>query len=333
MSGATSIKRRRAIQAIGLALTGGAGHLTALADTAWPKARSIDFIVPFAAGGPADVVARSIAEAIGPSLGQNVVVDNRTGAAGTIGVLQAKRAKADGYTLLQGTVSTHAINATYYPKLPYDPVKDFDPVALISSLPSALLVSQGLPVNSVAELVAYIKANPQTVSFASSGEGTSIHLLGLLFAEKIGVKIPHVAYKGSSAANVDVAAGHVTFMFDPLVSAKPLIEGKRLKALALASPVRSSAAPDLPTFAQAGMNGMDLMSWQAMFVPAGTPREVVLRLNTEVNRALGTPQLRQRLEQFGMEIKVGPPEALRDLMRNEIPRWGQLVKQAGIQAT
>lgn len=325
------LNRRQLVQAMSLPFAG--SSLMALANDAWPKAKAISYIVPFNAGGPADVVARSIAEVIGPAIGQSVVIDNRIGAAGTIGVLQAKRAKADGYTLLQGTVSTHAINVSYYPKLPYDPVKDFDPVALISVLPSALLVSESLPVGNVADLVAYIKANPQKVSFASSGEGTSIHLLGLLFAEKTGVKVPHVAYKGSSAANVDVAAGHVTFMFDPLVSARPLIEAKRLKALAIASPVRSAAAPELPTFSEIGMKGVDLMSWQAIFVPKGTPREIVVRLNTEINRALDTPHLRKRLEQFGMEIKAGSPEELRDLIRSEIPKWGQLVKRAGVQGS
>ena len=171
------------------------------------------------------------------------------------------------------------------------------------------------------------------MSFASSGEGTSIHLLGLLFAQKTGVKIPHVAYKGSSAANVDVAVGHVSFMFDPLASARPLIDARRLKALAIASPQRSAAAPELPTFSEIGMKGVELMSWQAVFAPAGTPREIIARLNAEINRALGTPELRQKLEQFGMEIKPGSPQQLRDLVLQEIPKWGQLVKQAGIQSS
>ncbi|WP_295532636.1 tripartite tricarboxylate transporter substrate binding protein [uncultured Pseudacidovorax sp.] len=324
-----TINRRQALQAgIALILPG-----VALAQAEWPAAKPITYVVPFTPGGSTDIVGRTLAQKLGESLKQSVVVDNRPGQAGGIGAAYVAKAAPDGYTLFGGTISTHAINASLYRKLPYDPVKDFEPVCLTARLPNVLIVNTQLGVNSVAELVALLKKDPSKRNFASSGAGTSTHLAGEMFADAIGVKLTHVPYKGTPPAMTDVAAGLVPFMFDQVTAALPLVQSGKLKLLAVTTGKRIALQPQLPTMIEAGLPGFEMSSWQAVYAPKGTPRPIVQRLNAEIVKALRQPDVKDKLEgQLAMEIVASSPEELRDFMAQEIPRWAELVKKSGATA-
>ncbi|WP_354683824.1 tripartite tricarboxylate transporter substrate binding protein [Cupriavidus necator] len=314
-----------------LALGIGAACAPAHAEDKWPS-RPITWVVPFAAGGSTDIVARTIGQEVSRALGQPVVVENRPGAAGAVGAGYVARARADGYTVFGGTISTHAINASLYKNLSYDPVKDFEPVSLVGYVPNVLMVNAELPVNNVQELIAYAKKQ-NGLSFASSGAGTSTHLAGELFADLIHVPMTHVPYKGSPQAVQDVAGGLVPFLFDQLTAGEAMIKAGKLRALAVTSPKRSALLPKVPTMAEAGVSGFEMVSWQALYAPRGTPKEVVQRLNAEVVRALKQPAVQQRLtQQLGMEIVGSTPGELSALMDKEIPRWAALVKKSGARA-
>ncbi|KWR91455.1 Bug family tripartite tricarboxylate transporter substrate binding protein [Cupriavidus sp. IDO] len=311
-----------------LALGIGAVCAPAHAGDKWPS-RPITWVVPFAAGGSTDIVARTIGQEVSRALGQPVVVENRPGAAGAVGAAYVARAKADGYTLFGGTISTHAINASLYKNLSYDPVKDFEPVSLVGYVPNVLMVNADLPVNNVQELIAYAKKK-NGLGFASSGAGTSTHLAGELFADLIHVPMTHVPYKGSPQAVQDVAAGLVPFLFDQLTAGDAMIKAGKLRPLAVTSPKRSALLPNVPTMAEAGVSGFEMVSWQALYAPRGTPKDVVQRLNAEVVRALRQPAVQQRLtQQLGMEVVGSSPAELSALMDKEIPRWAALVKKSG----
>ena len=302
-----------------------------VAAQAWP-AKSITYIVPFTPGGTTDVIGRTIAQGLTPVLGQPVVVDNKPGAAGAVGATAVAKAKPDGYTLLGGTISTHAINASLYKDLPYDPVKDFEPITLVGFIPNALYVDAKLPINSVQDLVAFLKKEPKKRTFASSGAGTSTHLAGELFADLIDVKLDHIPYKGTPQAFQDVAAGEVTFMFDQLTAGLPLVKAGKLKLLAVTSAKRSPLSPETPTMAEAGIKNFEMVSWQAVYAPKGTPKPVVDRLNTEIVKILKTPATRDRMSStMGIEVVASSPEELTALMQKEIPRWASLVKKSGAQ--
>ncbi|MEH3085733.1 MAG: tripartite tricarboxylate transporter substrate binding protein [Xylophilus ampelinus] len=299
----------------------------------WPAAKPITWVVPFAAGGSTDVVARVLGQELSTALKQSVVIDNRPGAGGAIGVQAVARAPADGYTLIGGTISTHAINTALYKKLPYDPVKDFEPVSLIAYVPNVLMVNSALGVNTVQELVAWIRRNPDKASYASSGAGTSTHLTGAQMAELIKVPMQHIAYKGSPAALQDVAAGNVPFLFDQLTAGLPLVKAGKLKFLAVTTKTRSPLAPDVPTTAEAGFPGLDLVSWQAVYAPRGTPKEVVGRLNAEIVKALKSPEIKGKLEtQFGMQVVGSTPAELAALTAADTARLGELVRKSGATA-
>ncbi|WP_159914830.1 tripartite tricarboxylate transporter substrate binding protein [Pantoea sp. 18069] len=296
----------------------------------WPTAKPITWVVPFAPGGSTDVVARMVGQELSAALKQSVVVDNRPGAGGAIGVQAVARAPADGYTLIGGTISTHAINTALYKKLPYDPIKDFEPVTLIAYVPNVLMVNSALGVNTFEELVAWIRKNPEKASYASSGAGTSTHLTGAQMAELIKVPMQHIAYKGSPQALQDVAAGNVPFLFDQLTAGLPLVKAGKLKFLAVTTKTRSPLAPDVPTTAEAGFAGLDLVSWQAVYAPKGTPRDVVTRLNTEVVKALRSPELKAKLEtQFGMQVVGSTPAELAAVTAADTARLGELVRRTG----
>ncbi|MCD2512048.1 Bug family tripartite tricarboxylate transporter substrate binding protein [Comamonas endophytica] len=296
----------------------------------WPTAKPITWVVPFAPGGSTDVVARMVGQELSTALKQSVVVENRPGAGGGIGVQAVARAPADGYTLIGGTISTHAINSALYKKLPYDPVKDFEPVTLIAYVPNVLMVNSALGVNTVQELVEWIRKNPEKASYASSGAGTSTHLTGAQMAELIKVPMQHVAYKGSPQALQDVAAGNVPFLFDQLTAGLPLVKAGKLKFLAVTTKTRSPLAPDVPTTAEAGFPGLDLVSWQGVYAPKGTPKEVVARLNTEIVKALKTPELKSKFEtQFGMQVVGSSPVELARVTAADIARLGELVRKTG----
>ena len=317
------------------ALSLAAAFLAAPAGTAfsqtpeWPKAKPITYVVPFSAGGSTDVVGRTIGEKLQAALGQTVVVDNKPGQGGAIGAAFVAKAAPDGYTLFGGTISTHAINASLYKHLSYDPVKDFEPVALVATLPNVLLVDPNLGVNSVADLIALLKKDEKKRTFASSGAGTSAHLAGELFAELIGVPLAHVPYKGTPPAMVDVSSGQVTFMFDQMTAALPLLQGGKLKLLAVTTAKRIALAPNTPTMIEAGLPDFEMSSWQAIYAPKGTPKAIVQRLHAEIAKALKMPDVQSKLGGLGMDLVGGSPEELAALMAREIPRWGALVKKSG----
>jgi tripartite-type tricarboxylate transporter receptor subunit TctC len=323
------MKRRHALTCLAASLAAPAFAQT----PEWPAAKTITYVVPFTPGGSTDVVGRTIAEKLQQSLKQTVVVENRPGQGGGIGASYVAKAPADGYTLFGGTISTHAINASLYKKLPYDPVKDFEPVALVAFLPNVLLVDPNAGVNSVQELIALLKKDEKRRTFASSGNGTSTHLAGEMFADIIGIPLTHVPYKGTPPAMVDVSAGQVTFMFDQMTAALPLLQAGKLKLLAVTTGKRIPLAPNTPTMIEAGVPGFEMSSWQAIYAPKGTPKPIVQRLSQEIAKALKQPDVQAKLgQQMGMEIVAGGPDELAALMAREIPRWAALVKKSGASA-
>ncbi|MBB3178575.1 tripartite tricarboxylate transporter substrate binding protein [Variovorax sp. Sphag1AA] len=322
---------RRALLAAACALPTFACLQAQAAD--WPAAKPITYVVPFTAGGSTDIVGRTLAQKMSENLKQSVVIDNRPGQAGGIGAAYVAKAAPDGYTLFGGTISTHAINASLYKKLPYDPMKDFEPVSLVARLPNVLIVNAQLGVNSVPELIALLKKDESKRTFASSGAGTSTHLAGELFADQIGVKLTHVPYKGTPPAMTDVAAGLVPFMFDQVTAAMPLVQSGKLKLLAVTTSKRIALVPNLPTMIESGLPNFEMSSWQAVYVPKGTPRPIVNRLNAEIVSALKQPDVQAKLhDQLAMELVGSSPEELRDFMAREIPRWAELVKKSGATA-
>lgn len=322
---------RRALLAAACALPTFASMQVQAAD--WPAAKPITYVVPFTAGGSTDIVGRTLAQKMSENLKQSVVIDNRPGQAGGIGAAYVAKAAPDGYTLFGGTISTHAINPSLYKKLPYDAMKDFEPVSLVARLPNVLIVNSQLGVNSVAELIALLKKDESKRTFASSGAGTSTHLAGELFADQIGIKLTHVPYKGTPPAMTDVAAGLVPFMFDQVTAAMPLVQSGKLKLLAVTTSKRIALVPNLPTMIESGLPNFEMSSWQAVYVPKGTPRPIVNRLNAEIVSALKQPDVQAKLhDQLAMELVGSSPEELRDFMAREIPRWAELVKKSGATA-
>ena len=291
--------------------------------------KPIRIVVPFPAGGTTDILARAVAQKLTETLGQSVVVDNRPGAGGNIGAELVAKSPPDGYTLLMGTVGTHAINASLYAKMPYDHVKDFAPVILVAGVPNVLVVNPSVPANSVQELIAYIKANPGKVNFASSGSGTSIHLSGELFKTMAGVSMTHVPYKGSTPALTDLMGGQVQLMFDNLPSSLPQIKAGKLRALAVTSAQRASALPDVPTVAEAGLPGFEASSWFGLLAPAGTPKDVVAKLNAEVAKWLATPEAREKLASQGAIAAGQSPEDFTRHIAAETAKWQKVVKESG----
>jgi tripartite-type tricarboxylate transporter receptor subunit TctC len=295
---------------------------------AYPN-KPVRIVVPFPAGGTTDILARAISQKLSESLGQPFIVDNRPGAAGNIGAELVAKSAPDGYTMLMGTVGTHAINASLYPKLPYDHVKDFQPVLLVAGVPNVLAVYPAVPANSVQELIAYAKANPSKLNFASSGAGTSIHLSGELFKTATGVQMQHIPYKGSAPALQDLVGGQVQLMFDNLPSALPLIKAGKLRALAVTSATRSPALPDIPTVAESGLPGFEASSWFGLLVPAGTPAAVVARINAEGNKWLASPEARDKLTAQGANAAGGTPEDFAKHITAETAKWARVVKESG----
>ena len=306
--------------------------LSAQAQVAWPGAKPISYIVPFTPGGSTDVIGRTLAQKLSESLKQSVIVENKPGTGGGIGANYVAKAAPDGYTLMGGTISTHAINVSLYPNLGYDPVKDFEPVSLVAFLPNVLLVGGNSGINSVADLIEVLKKDPNRRTFASSGAGTSTHLAGELLADRLGIKLTHIPYKGTPPAMTDVATGQVVFMFDQLTAALPLIQAGKLKLLAVTTDKRIAVSPDTPTMIEAGVADFQMFSWQAVFAPKGTPKAIVDRLNTDISNALKEPEVKNKLTEMGMVIVGGSPSELAALMANEIPRWAELIKKSKASA-
>lgn len=324
-----SFARRRLLQALGAAGLATTLPGLARAQTNWPT-KTVSYVVPFTPGGSTDVIGRTLTGKLAERLGQSFVVDNKPGAAGGVGASFVAKAPADGHTLLGGTISTHAINASLYKNLPYDPVKDFEPVSLIAFLPNVLIVNAALGVNSVADLIALVKRDPSKRSFASSGAGTSTHLAGELLADIIGVKMTHIAYKGTPPALTDVASGQVPFMFDQMTAALPLVQAGKLKFLAVTTAKRTHVAPEIPTMMEAGVPNFEMSSWQAVYAPKGTPKPVLQKLHGEIVKILAMPDVKDKLaNQLGMTIVGSTPEELAAHMSREIPRWAELVRKSG----
>ena len=294
----------------------------------WP-AKPIRWIVPFAPGGTTDILARTISDKLTIALGKPVIVENNPGAGGGVGAVQTAKAAPDGYTIMGGTISTHAINASLYKTLPYDPIKDFTPITLIARVPNLLVVNPDVPAKNVKELIALMKANPSKYTFASSGNGTSQHLSGELFKSMAGVDMQHIPYKGSPAALQDVVSGQVTMTFDNITTAWPLAKAGKLRALAVTTAKRSPIAPDVPTLAEAGLAGYEIGSWQGVFAPAGTPVDVVKRLNTEIVKIINMPDVREKLVGLGAEPVGNTPDEFAALVKSEVAKWAAVVKQSG----
>ena len=304
---------------------------SSLAQTVYP-AKAIRYVVPFPAGGPLDIVARAIGQELNKSWGQPVVIDNRPGAGGNIGADLVAKAPADGYTILMGAVSTHAINVTLYNTLPYDPIRDFAPVTLITSVPNVLVVHPSVPANNVKELIALAKSRPGQLNFASGSTGSAGHLAGELFNSMAGVRMTHIPYKGAAPAVVDLMAGHVSLMFDNMSSALPNIKATRVRALAVTTLKRSPLLPQLPTISDAGLRGFDIATWFGIFAPAGAPPDIVARLNGEIVRILHTPEMKERLALLGAEPIGNKPDEFAAFVKAEIPKYAKVIQASGARA-
>ncbi len=306
------------------------GLFAPAADAQGYPSRPIRLVVPYPPSGPLDIMARAIGQKLAEALGQPVLVDNKPGAGGNIGADLVAKSAADGYTLLMGAVATHAINPTLYPKIPYDPVKDFTPVALVAVVPNVLVVNPALPVTSVKELIELARARPGYLNFASGSTGSTGHLAGELFNALAGVQMVHIPYKGGAPAMADLLAGQVQLMFDNLANALPQVRGGKLRALAVTTAQRSAFAPDLPTLAEAGVAGFDLTTWFGIFLPGNAPRDIVSRLNGEVVRALNAPDMRDRLFKMGAEPPASnTPEQFSVFIRQEFDKYARVIKASG----
>jgi len=292
--------------------------------------RPVRIIVPFAPGGSTDVVARVLADKLGNELKQNFVVENRAGAGGNIGADAVAKSSPDGYTLLMGTTGVLAINRYLYKDMSFDPERDLTPVSYTSLITNILVVNPQVPVKTVSELLQLARAKPGSLTFASSGAGSSTHLSAELFKSMAGVDILHVPYKGSSQALIDVMAGQVTMLFDNAPSSIPFIEQGKLRAIAVTSTKRLPNLPDIPTIDEAGVKGYESLSWSGIMAPAGTPRRVIDRLNTAIDKILRDPEVRTRFVGLGVEPVGGPPEAFARHIRAESEKWSRVVKTANI---
>lgn len=303
----------------------------ALAAQAQPyPSKPLRIVVPFAPGGSTDIVARILAERLAGPLGQPVTVENRAGAAGNIGGEAVARSAPDGYTLLMATTGVMAINNALYKSMTYDAAKDLEPVVFTTSITNVLSVPPEIPAKTVTELVALAKAQPGKLSFASSGAGSSTHLSGELFKSMAGIDVLHVPYKGSGQALVDLMAGRVSMIFDNMPSVLPYIRGGKLRGLGVTGAKRSAAMPELPTIAEAGVPGYESLSWSGIAAPAGTPREIVMRLNREIGSVLAASDVRQKLTELGAEPVGGPPETFAAHVRAERDKWSRLVRERNI---
>ena len=301
---------------------------TALAQEAWPT-RPITVIVPFPAGGTTDIVARLAGVELSRELGQPVIIDNRPGAGGNIGSQAVARAQPDGYTLVMGTVGTHAINPSLYKKMPYDHIKDFVPISRVANVPNLLVANPSQPFKTVPELIAYAKANPDTLTFASSGNGTSIHLAGELFKVLTGVKMQHVPYKGSAPALADLMAGQTSIMFDNLPSSIAFVRAGKLRPIAITTLNRAPELPNVPTVAESGVPGFDASSWFGLLAPANTPPAVIKRIDDALIKVLATTDLKKKIIDQGGEPVGEKPEQFAAFIKSETAKWAKVVKESG----
>ena len=293
--------------------------------------KPIRLIVPFAAGGGNDNIARLVGKRVSDSLGQALVIDNRPGAGGVLGAELAAKAAADGYTLFLGGVGSHALNPNLIKNLPYDPIRDFEPVVLLAKAPLILVVHPSVPARDLAEFVAYAGKNPGTLNFASNGNGTSAQLAAVMFESMTGVDMVHVPYKGLAPALTDLLSGQVQLMFSSVVAILPHIKAGKLRALAVTGAKRLTSLPEVPTVVESGFPGYEASSWYGILAPAGTPREIVMKLNAELTRALEQPEVRNTLLAEGAEPVGGTPEGFAAYIRSEKERLGKVIRDAKIR--
>jgi tripartite-type tricarboxylate transporter receptor subunit TctC len=293
--------------------------------------KPVRMVVGFPPGGPVDIVARALAPRISELLGQTALIDNRAGAGGIVGADLVAKSAPDGYNLLI-VPNTLAIHVSLYSKLPYDTLKDFIPIALLTASPLVLVVHPSVPATNLRQLIALAKARPGDLNYASPGSGTANHLSGEMLKSMAKIDVAHVPYKGGAPAEIDLLGGHVSFMFDTIPLALPNVRSGRLRALAVTWARRSPAAPDIPTLAESGLPGFDTGTWYGMVGPAGLPREIVMQLNTEINKVLQSTEFKQRMASLGVETMPGTPEQFGDFIKTEIVKWAKVVKESGARA-
>jgi tripartite-type tricarboxylate transporter receptor subunit TctC len=307
------------------------GHAPlALAQDAWP-AKPIRLVVPFAAGGTSDILGRTIGDKLQAALKQTVIIDNKAGAGGVIGADVVAKSAPDGYTVLLGTIASHAINPALQPKMPYNAATDFAPVILLGSISNVLLVGAEQPFKNVKDLIAAAKAKPGSIAFASAGQGSSQHMSGETFKLLAGAELTHVPYKGSAPAVQDVIGGQIPMSFETVTVALPHIQSGKVRALAVTSAARSPALPNLPTLQEAGVPGFDVASWQALYAPAGTPPAIVQRLNAEVEKILAQPDVKAKMEGLGLVHTANTPEQFTAFGRAELTKWAKVVKEGKVK--
>ncbi len=331
-SRATNANQARRAVLIGAAMMAFASAMPVMAQGSTYPDRIIELVVPFAAGGPTDVFARIYAKELSQRLGQSVIVINKPGAGGNIGTTYAARAKPDGYTLMIGTVSTHAFNAALYKSLPFDPLEDFVPIVQIAEVPQILVVPPSLGVKNLKELMALSKAKPGVLNYGSAGTGSSNHISGAMFATMAGLDLVHVPYKGSGPALNDLLAGHLTVFFDALSTTLPWIAQGKLIPIGVASPTRVKQLPNVPTLAEAGLPGYLSYTWNIVFAPKGTPADIVSKINSESNKVMQDPAMQERAQKMGL-LPVGnsTPQGTRAYVREEFSKWQPIVKATGAQ--
>jgi tripartite-type tricarboxylate transporter receptor subunit TctC len=315
---------RRDCLAAGLALLGPTGRLRA-------QGRPIRLVVPFTPGGSTDILARALAPKLAAALGQNVIVDNKPGAGGSLGAAEVANAAPDGQTLLMGHIGTLAVNVSLYPKLAYDPVKSFTPVAWVARVPNVLVVSASSGMTSLKDLVSRAKAKPGQLSYSSGGNGSAAHISFEYFKLRAGIFMAHIPYRGTAPSVTDLISGQVDATFTGTPAVLPHIRSGRLRALAVSSPQRIAALPEVPTVAESGYPGFEADQWYGIVAPAGTPPAVVARLNAEINKALALPEVAQQLAAEGAVPVPGPPQAFGELIAREIPRWREVIQAGNVK--
>jgi tripartite-type tricarboxylate transporter receptor subunit TctC len=293
--------------------------------------QTLKIVVPFAPGGGVDVVARILAPRLSEELGQSVIIENRAGAGGMLGAAAVAQAPADGYTLLLGTGSTHGTNASVYSKLSYDPVRDFAPIVLVSSLPFLLVVPPALPARSVAELITLARTRPGELSFGSFGTGSINHLAAELFNSMASIKANHIPYRGSAPALTDLIAGRLHYTFDGVSTSLGYVQAGTIRALAITSPVRSPVLPDQPTISESGLPGFDAVTWSGLFAPAGTPKSILDAVNRKANAVLGSPRTKESFAKLGMEAAGGSADDLARKVQTELQKWVSIVREKNIR--
>lgn len=320
-----SSNRRLALMAIACA---GATLLPLAASAQAYPSKPITMIVPFSAGGTTDILARIVGQALSEELGQSVIIDNRAGAGGNIGGQAAARAPADGYTLFMGTVGTHAINQSLYKKMPFDPVKDFTPLSRVANVPNLLVAHPSQPFKTVREMIAYAKANPGKLNYATSGNGTIVHLNSAAFSAQAGIDMTHVPYKGTALSIPDLIAGQVHVLFDSLPTGMPHVVSGKVRALGVTSEKRSGLAPELPTLAESGLPGFSSVTWFGVYLPAGAPPALVDRVHQAFSKAVQSPEVKASLAKLGVDPAApGTPAQFSAMVKSDSARWASVIRQ------